>query len=119
METGRSKLQPALYFRRTQVGAMLEELPKDIILWCRGWDLAATSEDEDGDPAYTAGVLIGKRKNGRYVVADVINKRLSASDVRKLIKITAQADKAKYGKSNSETPPGPRAGREKIRLRAI
>lgn len=65
---------------------------KDVISWCRGWDLAATSEDEDGDPAYTAGVLIGKRKSGRYIVADVINKRLAASDVRTIIKMTAQAD---------------------------
>lgn len=68
------KAAAGLFFRRTQVGEMLEELPKDVISWCRGWDLAATSEDEDGDPAYTAGVLIGKRKSGRYIVADVINK---------------------------------------------
>ena len=52
------KAAAGLFFRRTQVGEMLEELPKDVISWCRGWDLAATSEDEDGDPAYTAGVLI-------------------------------------------------------------
>ena len=75
--------------------------------------MAATSEDEDGDPAYTAGVLIGKRKNGRYVVADVINKRLSASDVRKLIKITAQADKAKYGRVIQRLPQDPgQAGKD-------
>ena len=107
------KAAAGLYFRRTQVGAMLEELPKDVILWCRGWDLAATSEDEDGDPAYTAGVLIGKRKNGRYVVADVINKRLSASDVRKLIKITAQADRAKYGRVIQRLPQDPGTGRKR------
>ena len=107
------KAAAGLYFRRTQVGAMLEELPKDVILWCRGWDLAATSEDEDGDPAYTAGVLIGKRKNGRYVVADVINKRLSASDVRKIVKITAQADRAKYGRVIQRLPQDPgQAGKE-------
>lgn len=107
------KAAAGLYFKRIQIGAMLEELPKDVILWCRGWDLAATSEDEDGDPAYTAGVLIGKRKNGRYVVADVINKRLSASDVRKLIKITAQADRAKYGRVIQRLPQDPgQAGKE-------
>ena len=44
----------------------------------------------NGDPAYTSGVLIGKRKNGRYVVADVINKQMAAVDVRKTIKLTAQ-----------------------------
>lgn len=92
---------------------MLEELPKDVISWCRGWDLAATSEDEDGDPAYTAGVLIGKRKSGRYIVADVINKRLAASDVRTIIKMTAQADKAKYKRVIERLPQDPgQAGKE-------
>ena len=71
------KAAAGLMFKRTQVN-MVSEIPKDIILWCRGWDLAATSEDEEGNPAYTAGVLIGKRRCGRYIVADVINKRLSA-----------------------------------------
>lgn len=50
--------------------------------WVRCWDLAATEKTETGDPAYTAGVLIGKRKNGRYVIADVVNKQMAASDVR-------------------------------------
>mgnify|MGYP000391057406 CR=1 FL=1 len=72
------KAAAGLFFRRTQVGEMLEELPKDVISWCRGWDLAATSEDEDGDPAYTAGVLIGKRGQTldslQYLVSLVVNK---------------------------------------------
>lgn len=107
------KAAAGLFFRRTQVGEMLEELPKDVISWCRGWDLAATSEDEDGDPAYTAGVLIGKRKSGRYIVADVINKRLAASDVRTIIKMTAQVDKAKYKRVIERLPQDPgQAGKE-------
>lgn len=107
------KAAAGLFFLRTQVGEMLSEIPKDVIIWARGWDLAATSEDEDGDPAYTAGVLIGKRKNGRYIVADVINKRLAASDVRKLILMTAQADRAKYGRVIQRLPQDPgQAGKE-------
>lgn len=107
------KAAAGLYFKRTQVGEMLEQLPNDIIKWARGWDLAATSEDEKGDPAYTAGVIIGKRKNGRYVVADVINKRLSASEVRNLVKMTAQADKAKYKRITERLPQDPgQAGKE-------
>lgn len=107
------KAAAGLFFRRTQVGHMLAELPKDVILWCRGWDLAATSEDEDGDPAYTAGVLIGKRKNGTYVVADVINQRLSAEGVRKLVLMTAQADRAKYGRVVQRLPQDPgQAGKD-------
>lgn len=107
------KAAAGLFFKRTQVGEMLTEIPKDVIIWARGWDLAATSEDEDGDPAYTAGVLIGKRRNGRYIVADVINKRLAASEVRKLILITAQADRAKYGRVIQRLPQDPgQAGKE-------
>lgn len=106
------KAAAGLMFKRTQVN-LLEELPKDVAVWCRGWDLAATSEDEKGNPAYTAGVLIGKRRNGRYIVADVINKRLSASDVREIVKMTARADKKKYGRVIQRIPQDPgQAGKE-------
>ena len=46
------KAAAGLFYQRTQV-RMIDNLPTDIILWARGWDLAATSEDEDGEPAYT------------------------------------------------------------------
>jgi len=95
---GNWKIRPSsgLYFKRTQVGEYLAVIPDDVVQWVRCWDLAATSEDEKGDPAYTAGVLIGKRRNGRFIVADVINKRLSANEVRQLIKLTGQQDNAKF-----------------------
>ena len=107
------KAAAGLFFKRTQI-TMIEEIPqKDVVLWARGWDLAATSEDEEGDPAYTAGVLIGKMKDGRFVIADVINKRLSASEVRKLIEMTCKADKAKYGRVIERLPQDPgQAGKE-------
>lgn len=111
---GNWKIKPAagLFFRRTQVN-MIQALPADVYMWVRGWDLAATAEDENGDPAYTAGVLMGKRRCGRYVVADVINKRLSASEVRNLIKMTAAADKRKYGKVMQRLPQDPgQAGKD-------
>lgn len=92
---GNWKIKPAAgsYFKRSQVG-ILEELPNDIVSWARGWDLAATSEDENGDPAYTASVLIGKRRHGKYVVVDVTNQRLSAAEVREAIMKTCAIDKA-------------------------
>jgi len=106
------KAAAGLFFRRTQAH-MIEELPKDIILRSRGWDLAATDEDENGDPAYTAGVLIGKTKSGRYVIADVINQRLSASKVRELIRTTCQTDKVKHGRVIERLPQDPgQAGKE-------
>lgn len=105
------KAAAGLMFRRTKVN-MLEELPTDVIKWARGWDLAATSEDEKGDPAYTAGVLIGKRRNGRYIIADVINKRLSSADVREIIKQTCITDRAKHKRVFHKTSARPRAGRK-------
>lgn len=75
--------------------------------------MAATEQSENGDPAYTAGVLIGKRKNGRYVIADVINRQMSASDVRKTIKLTAQSDRATYKRVRIRLPKDPgQAGKE-------
>ena len=112
---GNWKIKPAagLFFKRSQIGAFLESVPEDVTVWARGWDLAATSEDEDGDPAYTAGVLIGKRKNGRYVVANVTNVRLSAGDVRKHIKNTCMMDKKKYKRVIERLPQDPgQAGKD-------
>ena len=52
-------------------------------------------------------MLIGKRKNGRYIVADVINRRLDSAEVRELIKMTCIADKAKYGRVITRLPQDP------------
>lgn len=112
---GNWKIKPAagLFFKRSQIGEFLESVPKDVVLWARGWDLAATSEDENGDPAYTAGVLIGKRRNGRYVIASVTNVRLAADDVRKHIKNTCIMDKQKYHRVIQRLPKDPgQAGKE-------
>jgi predicted phage terminase large subunit-like protein len=90
------KAAKGLFFQRTQVRAMLEKVPDDVIKWVRAWDLAATDEDENGDPAYTASVLIGKRRSGGYVVANVTNNRLKAAKVREQVKTCAVMDKKKY-----------------------
>ncbi len=90
------KAAASLYFKRTQLGDVLDQLPEDIMAVCRGWDLAATDKDENGDAAFTAGVLIGKRKCGRFLVIDVINQQLQAGAVRKLISMTAKVDAEKY-----------------------
>ncbi len=106
---GNWKIKPAagMFFKRSQIGELLTEIPDDVVSWARGWDLAATSETEDGDPAYTASVLIGKRRNGRYLVANVTNKRLNADDVRKEVKTTCQMDKRKYKRVVERLPQDP------------
>ena len=98
---GNWDIRPAagMYFPRNKV-TLIDEIPDDVTRWVRAWDLAGTEDKrqnnpEDG-PAYTAGVLIGKRKSGGLVVADVINMRLNSSEVRNTVLNTAKADKAAY-----------------------
>lgn len=112
---GNWKIKPAagLYFQRSQIGKILDSVPNDVIRWVRSWDLAATADDEGGEPAYTSGILMGKRKSGRYVIADVINVRQTAGDVRKTIKATAMFDMAKYRRVRIRLPQDPgQAGKD-------
>ena len=90
------KAAKGLFFPRSALPELLDEVPADVVRWVRAWDLAATDTDEGGDPAYTASVLLGKRKNGRYVIADATNNRYKAEKVRSLVKQIAVSDKAKY-----------------------
>lgn len=98
-----------LMFQRQQVQIVPAEAIArgDIILLCRAWDLAATTEDERGDPAYTAGVLMATLKGNRYAVLDVINRRLAAGDVLNLIKNTAFLDRSKWGYVRNRIPQDP------------
>ncbi len=112
---GNWKIRPAagLFFKREQVGSFIKIIPEDVVRWVRCWDLAATEKDDNGDAAYTAGVLIGKRANGRYIVADVINKQMSAVDVRATILHTAQLDRARFKRVRIRLPKDPgQAGKE-------
>lgn len=107
------KAAAGLFFPRSALPELLEEIPSDVIRWVRAWDLAATDTDEGGDPAYTASVLLGKRKDGSYVIADATNSRLKAEKVRALVKQCAVSDKAKYKrvKIRMSIDPG-QAGKE-------
>ena len=100
---GNWNIRPAagMYYPRNKVN-LLDEIPDDVIRWVRAWDLAGTEDKKQNNPeegpAYTAGVLIGKRKCGRWIIADVINQRLNSSDVRNCVLNTAKADKAAFGR---------------------
>ncbi len=56
--------------------------------WCRGWDLAAT----DGGGDYTVGALLGRRPDGRTVVADIVRGQWSSDEVRRQLKACAASD---------------------------
>lgn len=90
------KAAAGLFFPRSALPELLDDVPDDVVRWVRAWDLAATDTDEGGDPAYTASVLLGKRRDGRYVIADATNNRYKADKVRTLVKQCAVSDKAKY-----------------------
>ena len=115
------------YFKRSKV-QILTSVPTDVVRWVRAWDLAATqpgeNDESEGLPqsmrntrkdesAYTAGVLLGKRSNGRTFVADVINVRENGADVRQLILNTAASDNALYGNVTVRLPQDPgQAGKD-------
>lgn len=107
------KASAGSFFKRTQIGEFLVKAPDDLVAVCRAWDLAATDKDENDNAAYTAGVLMGKRKNGRFVILDVINQQLKAGDVRVLVSQTAMIDKVKYPNVRVRLPQDPgQAGKE-------
>lgn len=91
---GNWKIRPAagLYFKRHEV-SMLDACPADVVVWARAWDFAATEPGEGNeDPDYTAGVKVGRRANGRYVVAHGVLERRRASKVREIVKAIADHD---------------------------
>lgn len=101
------------FFKRSQVGDIFTEVPNDLVAVCRGWDLAATDKDEDDEAAFTAGVLMGRRANGRFVIIDVINRQLKAGDVRSTVLVTAKMDHAKYTWCRQRLPQDPgQAGKD-------
>jgi predicted phage terminase large subunit-like protein len=54
----------------------------------RGWDLAATKGAGD----FTRGVKIGRTKEGRFIIANVVGGQLSSMEVERLIVATASQD---------------------------
>lgn len=54
----------------------------------RGWDLAAT----EGAGDWTAGVKIGRQRNGRFIIVDVVREQKSAAGVERLLVNTTSQD---------------------------
>lgn len=70
----------------------------------RGWDLAAT---EDAEAAATAGVLMAIAPDGRFIVADAKREQLGPMGVERLMKATAEQDRAGYGQVRGSFPQDP------------
>ncbi|MDP9233573.1 MAG: phage terminase large subunit, partial [Actinomycetota bacterium] len=96
LQDGRWDIRPqgGLFLRSWFAGGTLEypQLPADLTL-CRFWDLAATKSRAGSDPDYTAGVLLGRDREGVFYVIDVVRAQASDLEVIELIARTAEADR--------------------------
>ncbi len=89
------KLSAGMYFKRHEV-TVVDTVPDDIVKLVRRWDLAATEPDPSNpDPDWTAGVLMGIRKNGRYIILNVVRERMKSHKVREMVKRVAINDGVK------------------------
>lgn len=112
---GNWKIRPSagLYFKAEQT-RIVKSVPDKLVSVVRAWDLAATEINlENKDPDRTAGVLMGRMANGQYVVLDVKRMAANASNVRAIVKSTAETDKSEYDcrRIQLEQDPG-QAGKE-------
>lgn len=106
---GNWKIRPTggMYFKAIQT-RVVRDVPDKIDAVCRAWDLAATEiTPTSKNPDRTAGVLMGRLRNGQYIVLDVIRQAANASDVRMLIQSTAKTDLAQYNCTNIYIPQDP------------
>ena len=71
-----------MYFRRADFHIIREEeIPKNVIRWCRAWDIAATEPTEGVDPDATSGTLMGITEDSKIIVAGRINVKIAAGSV--------------------------------------
>lgn len=107
------KPQSGSYFPSMLVN-VITAVPTDVKTWVRRWDLAATEPSEmNPSPDSTASVLMGKRDNGRIVIADGINVKYNANVVREIMRNVATQDEENYGRVTTIIPQDPgQAGKE-------
>ena len=78
-------------------GVEAREVPDEGMVWCRFWDFAGTAATGDEAQAYTAGVLIGRDREGIFYLRDVRRDHLEPGGVEALVLATAHEDRAAYG----------------------
>ena len=112
---GNWKIRPAagLYFRAIQF-QIVDHIPEPIVAICRAWDLAATEETpQNKSPDKTAGTLIARMRDGRFIVIDARGGCYSAANVRQMIRSTASEDVTNYSCNHIGIPQDPgQAGKE-------
>lgn len=92
------------YFQRHWFNMI--DAPPSNTTWVRYWDRAATEPSpENPDPDYTAGGLVGRTPEGRYIIADMIRFRGTPQKVETAIQRAAWND-GKRVKIGLEQEPG-------------
>ncbi len=85
------------YFKREWIEE-LSEVPDEheFVKIVRAWDIAgSTKSEQNNDPDYTAGVKMGKKRTGEYVILDVVRFRARFGEVTQKIIETAALDGTK------------------------
>lgn len=73
--------------------------PKDLIQVTRYWDFAATEPSQaNPDPDYTRGALMGKTREGKYVLLHIHGMRKGPGPVKEAVRQFAEHDRATYGR---------------------
>ncbi len=93
LKNGNWAIRPAAgdYFKALWF-EVVEKAPAEC-RWVRYWDRAATEpSSQNPDPDWSAGVKLGKDRDGNYYVGHVARDRKRPAGVKKLIKGTARAD---------------------------
>jgi len=75
-------------FNRAWFRSILPAMPDDVISFVRYWDKAGT----EGAGKRSAGVLVGKRKSGRFLIAHIVKGQWSSANREAIIKQTAALD---------------------------
>ena len=66
---------------------------QDIVSYCRAWDIAGSLPSETlPNPDWTAGVLLAKTKQGRYIIVDAVRFRARFGEVMQKIIQVAKED---------------------------
>lgn len=78
-------------FSRAWFRSLLTAMPDDVVSWVRYWDKAGT----EGAGKFSAGVLIGKRRCGRFIIANIVRGQWSAGNRETVIRQTAAGDRAR------------------------
>jgi len=84
-------MEAGMYFKRKDF--KIERIVPECKTYVRCWDRAATElSEQNPDPDWTVGVLMGKTTLGETFVLDVIRVLKRAADVKQLIRYTAVKD---------------------------